>query len=72
MPLGAHYNSCVEWDGVEDRFSKRLVIWKKGNISQRVEDALSEVVHGVLRQKQRCFGPKTLLCNWSWWFANEK
>ena len=34
LPWGAHYNSSVVWDGVEECFCKRLAMWKKQNISK--------------------------------------
>ena len=35
LPLGASHNSIVVWDGVEERFRKRLVIWKRQVTSKR-------------------------------------
>ena len=29
LPLGAAHNSMVAWDGVEERFRKRLAMWKR-------------------------------------------
>ena len=29
LPLGAAHNSVVAWDGVEERFRKRLAMWKR-------------------------------------------
>ena len=34
LPLGAPYNSLVAWDGVEERFRKRLALWKRQYISK--------------------------------------
>ena len=34
LPLGAPYNSLVAWDGVEERFCKRLTLWKRQYISK--------------------------------------
>ena len=34
LPLGAPFNSLVAWDGVEERFHKRLVLWKIQYISK--------------------------------------
>ena len=34
FPLGAPFNSLVAWDGVEERFHKRLVLWKIQYISK--------------------------------------
>ena len=34
LPLGAAHNSMVAWDGVEERFRKRLVMWKRQYISK--------------------------------------
>ena len=29
MPLGAPFKSVAIWDGVEERFQKRLAVWKR-------------------------------------------
>ena len=29
LPLGAKHNSTTVWDGVEERFKKRLALWKR-------------------------------------------
>ena len=29
LPLGAPYNSIAVWDGIEERFRKRLTLWKR-------------------------------------------
>ena len=29
LPLGAKHNSISVWDGVEERFRKKLAIWKR-------------------------------------------
>ena len=29
LPLGASYKSVVVWDGVEERFHKKLLLWKR-------------------------------------------
>ncbi|RVX14337.1 hypothetical protein CK203_017368 [Vitis vinifera] len=34
MPLGAPFKSVVVWDGVEERFRKRLPMWKRQYISK--------------------------------------
>ena len=34
LPLGAHCKSVVVWDGVEERFRKRLASWKRQYISK--------------------------------------
>ena len=34
LPLGAHCKSVVVWDGVEERFRKRLTYWKRQYISK--------------------------------------
>ncbi|KAJ9690554.1 hypothetical protein PVL29_012947 [Vitis rotundifolia] len=34
MPLGAPFKSMVTWDGVEERFHKRLTMWKRQYISK--------------------------------------
>ena len=33
LPLGAKHNSTTIWDGVEERFRKRLALWKRQYIS---------------------------------------
>ena len=35
LPLSAPYNSLMAWDGVEERFHKRLALWKRQYISKR-------------------------------------
>ncbi|KAJ9703978.1 hypothetical protein PVL29_005315 [Vitis rotundifolia] len=35
MPLGASFNFVAAWDGIEERFHKRLAMWNN-NISLRV------------------------------------
>ena len=43
LPLGAKHKATRVWDGVEERFRRRLDLWKC-SISLRVEDSLlSEV-----------------------------
>ena len=34
MPLGATFNSLAAWDGVEERFCRRLAMWKMQYISK--------------------------------------
>ena len=34
MPLGAPFKSAVAWDGIEERFRKRLAMWKRQYISK--------------------------------------
>ncbi|RVW25030.1 putative ribonuclease H protein [Vitis vinifera] len=34
MPLGASFNSVAAWDGIEERFHKRLAMWKRQYISK--------------------------------------
>ena len=34
MPLGASFNSMAAWDGIEERFRKRLAMWKRQYISK--------------------------------------
>ena len=34
LPLGAPYNSSRVWEGVEERFQKRLALWKKQYLSK--------------------------------------
>ena len=35
LPLRAPFNSMVVWDGVEERFCKRLAMWTRQYISKR-------------------------------------
>ena len=39
LPLGAKHTAARVWDGVEERFRRRLALWKD-IISPRVEDSL--------------------------------
>ncbi|KAJ9677624.1 hypothetical protein PVL29_022550 [Vitis rotundifolia] len=34
LPLGAPHNSCRVWDGVEERFKRKLATWKKQYLSK--------------------------------------
>ena len=34
LPLGAPFNSLAMWDGVEERFRRRLAMWKRQYISK--------------------------------------
>ena len=34
LPLGAPHNSVTVWDGIEERFRKRLALWKRQYISK--------------------------------------
>ena len=34
LPLGAHHKSVVIWDGMEERFRRRLAMWKRQFISK--------------------------------------
>ena len=34
LPLGALHNSCRVWDGVEERFKRKLATWKKQYLSK--------------------------------------
>ena len=35
MPLGALFKSVAAWDGIEERFKKKLAMWKRQYISKR-------------------------------------
>ena len=37
IPLGANHKSVAVWDGVEERFRRRLALWKRNYISKGVE-----------------------------------
>ena len=34
LPLGMHRNSTTVWDGVEERFRRKLALWKRQYISK--------------------------------------
>ena len=34
IPLGANHKSVAVWDGVEERFLRRLALWKRNYISK--------------------------------------
>ena len=34
LPLGASFKSAAVWDGVEERFQKKLAMWKRPCISK--------------------------------------
>ena len=35
LPLGAHHNLMAGWDNIEERFWKKLALWKRQYISKR-------------------------------------
>ena len=53
LPLGAHCKSVAVWDGVEERFTKRLTSWKRQYISKVV---------GSLQLRARCPVCLSILC----------
>ncbi|RVW98564.1 hypothetical protein CK203_032228 [Vitis vinifera] len=57
MPLGAPFKSVNAWDGIEERFRKRLAMWKRQYISKGGRITLIR---------------RALLGKWVWRFANEK
>ncbi|RVW28390.1 hypothetical protein CK203_109068 [Vitis vinifera] len=56
LPLGAPFKSVAVWDGVEERFRKRLSMWKRQYLSKGGRATLIQV----------------LLSKWNWRFANER
>ncbi|RVX00466.1 hypothetical protein CK203_037011 [Vitis vinifera] len=53
IPLGANHKSVAVWDGVEERFRKRLVMWKRQFISKggRITLIRSTFSRGALERK---------------------
>ncbi|KAL6322576.1 hypothetical protein AAG906_009887 [Vitis piasezkii] len=53
MPLGAAFNSLAMWDGVEERFCRRLVMWKRQKVRLRLEKIQRDFLWGggALAQK---------------------
>ena len=45
FPLGAPFKSVIVWDGVEERFRRRLAIWKRQYLSNRGRTTL---IHNTL------------------------
>ncbi|RVX00295.1 Transposon TX1 uncharacterized 149 kDa protein [Vitis vinifera] len=43
LPLGAPHNSCRVWDGVEERFKRKLATWKKQYLSKGVRIRLEKI-----------------------------
>ena len=43
MPLGAPFKFVGVWDGIEERFRKKLATWKRQYISKRGEDYLNSM-----------------------------
>ena len=43
LPLGALHKSVVAWDGMEERFWKRLAMWKRQFISKGGRSTLSNI-----------------------------
>ncbi|RVX18032.1 putative ribonuclease H protein [Vitis vinifera] len=53
IPLGANHKSVAVWDGVEERFRKRLAMWKRQFISRggRITLIRSTLSRGALERK---------------------
>ncbi|RVW78761.1 putative mitochondrial protein [Vitis vinifera] len=53
IPLGANHKSVAVWDGVEERFWKRLALWKRQFISKggRITLIRSTLSRGALERK---------------------
>ena len=45
LPLGAPFKSTAAWDGVKERFHKRLSMWKRQYISKEGRITLFEVFY---------------------------
>ena len=44
IPLGANHKSVAVWDGVEERFRKRLALWKRIYFQRRENYSNSEYI----------------------------
>lgn len=58
LPLGAGHNSLLAWDGFEERFPTRLVLWKRQFISNNhsFENVLkyAHLHHAVVSNSEDC------------------
>ena len=66
LPLGMRRNSNYAWDGVEERFRKKLAIWKRQYISKGrrltlIKSTLSNLPIYIMSLSQLPKGVKTLL-----------
>ncbi|RVW13059.1 hypothetical protein CK203_101931 [Vitis vinifera] len=70
LPLGANHKSVAVWNGMEERFRKRLAMWKRQFISKGgritpIRSTLSRPSYvsgiGALRMKGRLFGGMSLV-----------
>ena len=64
LPLGGPHNSVVVWDGIEERFRKRLALWKRQYISKDgritlIRSTLSSLHSRRFSLGKRQFGEKT-------------
>ncbi|RVX20087.1 Transposon TX1 uncharacterized 149 kDa protein [Vitis vinifera] len=46
MPLGAAFNSVAVWDGVEERFRRRLAMWRRQKVRLRLEKIQRDFLWG--------------------------
>ncbi|RVW32476.1 hypothetical protein CK203_081299 [Vitis vinifera] len=67
MPLGAAFNSLAMWDGVEERFRRRLVMWKRQKVRLRLEKIQRDFLWGG-----GTLAHKPYLVRWNLRFANER
>ena len=61
LPLGAPHSSVAVWDGIEERFRKRLALWKRQYISKdgRIAPRTDSKRFSL---EMRQFGEKTSCC----------
>ncbi|RVX01678.1 hypothetical protein CK203_024373 [Vitis vinifera] len=72
MPLGAPFKSVAAWDGIEERFRKKLAMWKRQYISKGGRITLVHKRNGGLGVKNLGAFNRALLGKWVWRFANER
>ncbi|RVX18219.1 hypothetical protein CK203_006709 [Vitis vinifera] len=73
MPLGAPFKCVAAWDGIEERFRKKLAMWKCQYISKGGRITLvRNKRRGGLGVKSLGAFNRALLGKWVWCFANER
>ncbi|RVW46976.1 hypothetical protein CK203_074372 [Vitis vinifera] len=75
--LGAPHKSVAVWDGVEERFRKRLAMWKRQYIYKEgritlIRSTLSNMPMYFMSLMHMPIVVRALLCKWSWHFAVER
>ncbi|RVW70344.1 hypothetical protein CK203_048761 [Vitis vinifera] len=72
MLLGAPFKCVAAWDGIEERFRKKLAMWKRQVVRIGLEKIQRDFLWGGGALEQKPYLVRALLGKWVWRFANER